>query len=46
MKLDFIAPDDPGDYTFRLYLLSDSYLGCDQEYEINVSVVPDDDGEQ
>merc|ERR1711871_219519 len=46
VKLDFIAPDDPGDYTFRLFLLSDSYLGCDQEYEINVSVVPDDDGEQ
>lgn len=43
VKLEFIAPDDPGDYMLRLYLLSDSYLGCDQEYEINVSVVSGDD---
>jgi hypothetical protein len=25
-----------------LYLISDSYLGCDQEYEIPVTVLPDD----
>ena len=25
-----------------LYLMSDSYLGCDQEYEIPLTVLPDD----
>jgi len=44
-KLEFAAPDDPGDYNFVLYLMSDSYLGCDQEYELNVSVISDDDEE-
>ena len=41
--MEFSAPEDPGDYTLRLYFLSDSYLGCDQEYEINVSIIPNDD---
>jgi pre-mRNA-splicing helicase BRR2 len=41
-KLEFNAPEDPGDYTFTLYFMSDSYLGCDQEYEINVTVIAED----
>lgn len=41
-KLEFTAPEDPGDYCFKLNLMSDSYMGCDQEYDINVTVVPDD----
>ncbi|CAM9119339.1 unnamed protein product [Ectocarpus fasciculatus] len=43
IKLEFSAPEDPGDYNFTLCLMSDSYMGCDQEYEINVTVVPEDD---
>ena len=29
VKLDFVAPE-PGEYAYKLYLMSDSYLGCDQ----------------
>ena len=36
-KLEFVAPE-PGEYTFKLYLMSDSYLGCDQEYELQLKV--------
>jgi len=36
-KLEFVAPA-PGDYKFTLYFMCDSYTGCDQEYEIALSV--------
>ena len=36
-------PDDPGDYNLALYLMSDSYMGCDQEYSIPLTVVADDE---
>jgi pre-mRNA-splicing helicase BRR2 len=39
-KLEFSAPENPGDYNLTLYLMSDSYLGCDQEYELSLTVVP------
>lgn len=39
VKLEFTAPEDPGDYNLVLYLMSDSYLGCDQEYELSLTVV-------
>ena len=35
--LDFIAPK-PGKYSYVLYFMSDSYLGCDQEYKFSVDV--------
>lgn len=38
VKLEFEAPDDMGKYKFLLYFMCDSYMGCDQEYEINVDV--------
>jgi pre-mRNA-splicing helicase BRR2 len=38
VKLEFLAPDEAGDYTLTLFCMSDSYLGCDQEYEISLSV--------
>ena len=37
MKLEFVAPD-PGEYAYTLYLMSDSYLGSDQELELPLSV--------
>lgn len=40
--MEFNAPEDPGDYTLTLYLMSDSYLGCDQEYELPLTVIPAD----
>jgi pre-mRNA-splicing helicase BRR2 len=38
LSLDFLAPDEPGDYDLTLFCMSDSYLGCDQEYRIPLSV--------
>ena len=50
MKLDFVAPDEAGDYALTLYLMCDSYIGCDQEYEFSLSVAQgesdDDDDEE
>lgn len=45
--LEFLAPDEAGDYNLTLFCMSDSYLGCDQEYSINISVAlgEDDDSE-
>jgi pre-mRNA-splicing helicase BRR2 len=36
--LEFLAPEDAGDYDLTLFCMSDSYLGCDQEYSIPLSV--------
>jgi pre-mRNA-splicing helicase BRR2 len=38
LKLDFAAPAQPGPYAYTLYLMSDAYMGCDQEYKVNLSV--------
>lgn len=46
VKLEFTAPEMPGDYNLVLYLMCDSYLGSDQEYEFNITVVPGDDDEE
>jgi pre-mRNA-splicing helicase BRR2 len=37
-SLEFNAPEIPGDYTLRLYVICDSYVGCDQEYELPLVV--------
>lgn len=37
VKLDFVAPA-PGDHTYTLYYMSDSYMGCDQEYKFTIHV--------
>jgi pre-mRNA-splicing helicase BRR2 len=37
VTLEFLAPD-PGDYNLTLFCMSDSYLGCDQEYMVPISV--------
>jgi len=36
-KLDFVAPR-PGKYSYSLYFMSDSYMGCDQEYKFNLEI--------
>lgn len=38
IALEFLAPTDPGDYDLTLFCVSDSYLGCDQEFSIALSV--------
>ena len=37
IKLEFVAPE-AGEYAYTLYLMSDSYLGSDQEYEVPLVV--------
>ncbi|CAD7082565.1 unnamed protein product [Hermetia illucens] len=37
VKLDFVAPS-PGNHEYTLYFMSDSYLGCDQEYKFSIDV--------
>ena len=32
-----VAPE-AGEYAYNLFLMSDSYLGCDQEYELPLKV--------
>lgn len=38
VALEFLAPEEAGDYDLTLFCMSDSYLGCDQEYSIPLSV--------
>ena len=37
VKLDFVAPS-VGRHAYMLYYMSDSYMGCDQEYKFHVEV--------
>uniref|UniRef100_T1JH32 U5 small nuclear ribonucleoprotein 200 kDa helicase n=1 Tax=Strigamia maritima TaxID=126957 RepID=T1JH32_STRMM len=37
VKLDFVAPQ-AGDHTYTLYFMSDSYMGCDQEYKFAIDI--------
>jgi pre-mRNA-splicing helicase BRR2 len=48
IKLEFTAPV-AGEQTYTLYLMSDSYLGCDQEYDLPLTVaeaVENEDGDE
>lgn len=44
--LEFLAPEEAGDYDLILFCMSDSYLGCDQEYSIPLSVAVGDEDEE
>lgn len=48
VKLDFISPPTLGRHKLQLYLLSDSYVDCDQEeaFDIDVTAVADEDDEE
>lgn len=39
-RLEFLAPEQPGPASLTLFLMCDSYLGCDQEFEIDLKVKP------
>eukprot|EP00747_Dinoflagellata_sp_TGD_P161473 gnl/TRDRNA2_/TRDRNA2_178087_c2_seq1.p1 gnl/TRDRNA2_/TRDRNA2_178087_c2~~gnl/TRDRNA2_/TRDRNA2_178087_c2_seq1.p1 ORF type:complete len:2167 (-),score=-96.49 gnl/TRDRNA2_/TRDRNA2_178087_c2_seq1:381-6881(-) len=38
LKWKFLMPNTPHDTKFKLYLMCDSYIGCDQEHELSCSV--------
>lgn len=39
VKLDFTAPAAISSHSYVLYLMSDAYAGCDQEYKFHINVV-------
>ena len=42
VKLDFLAPGpEAGKHDLTLCLMSDSYMGCDQEYGLQLAVTAD-----
>ena len=41
--LEFLAPEEAGDYNLTLFCMSDSYLGADQEYQVPLSVAVGED---
>ena len=38
VKLDFKAPDEAQVFSYTLYLMSDAYMGCDQEYALQLNL--------
>jgi pre-mRNA-splicing helicase BRR2 len=44
--LEFMAPDEAGDHSLTLFCISDSYLGCDQEHAIPLSVAVGSDNDE
>ncbi|CAG8457348.1 10482_t:CDS:2 [Diversispora eburnea] len=38
IKLDFTCPPEAGEHSLKLYTMSDSYMGCDLEFDIDISV--------
>ena len=38
VKIDLTAPSDVGKHEFKLFFMCDSYMGCDQEYELPLQV--------
>jgi pre-mRNA-splicing helicase BRR2 len=40
--LEFLAPEQAGDYDLTLFCMCDSYLGCDQEMKLSLSVAAAD----
>ncbi|KAJ3372967.1 DEIH-box ATPase [Allomyces arbusculus] len=41
-RVDFVVPRE-GNHHLTLFVMSDSYLGCDQEYEFDVTVAANED---
>lgn len=45
IKLHFTAPSSAGEYNYKLYFMCDSYVGCDQDLDVKINVLPGDDNE-
>jgi pre-mRNA-splicing helicase BRR2 len=45
VKLDFVAPATAGLAKLTLFFMCDSYMGCDQEFGLDINVLPgEEDG--
>ena len=40
VKLDFVAPSAAGPANLTLFFMCDSYMGCDQEFQLELDVLP------
>jgi len=38
VNLDAFAPEEVGEYDLKLYVICDSYIGVDQEFDVNIKV--------
>lgn len=36
----FVAPKSEGRVIYTLFVMSDSYMGLDQQYEIHLEIIP------
>ncbi|KAJ1664893.1 Pre-mRNA splicing [Coemansia sp. RSA 1813] len=43
--VEFAAPETQGEYAYKMYLMCDAYLGCDQEFDLAFTVLPDEDAD-
>ena len=43
VALEFLAPSEAGDYDLTLFCMNDSYMGCDQEFSVPLSVAAGED---
>jgi pre-mRNA-splicing helicase BRR2 len=39
IPIEFPAPEEEGHYEYKLYLLCDSWIGCDQDEDFSFEVV-------
>lgn len=44
VKLDFIPPS-AGQHSYTLYFMSDAFMGCDQEYKLEINVQSEEESE-
>jgi pre-mRNA-splicing helicase BRR2 len=44
VKLAFDAPAEVGPTSLALFFMCDSWLGCDQEYEVQLTIRPAEEG--
>jgi pre-mRNA-splicing helicase BRR2 len=46
VTLEFLAPEEAGDYDLTLFCMCDSYLGCDQEMSMPLSIAAADSDDE
>ncbi|KAJ2616612.1 Pre-mRNA splicing [Coemansia sp. RSA 1365] len=39
-RIEFVAPETEGPAVYKMFLMCDAYLGCDQEFDLDMNVLP------
>ncbi|KAJ2079560.1 Pre-mRNA splicing [Coemansia sp. RSA 988] len=39
-RIEFVAPESEGPAVYKMFLMCDAYLGCDQEFDLDMNVLP------